>query len=114
MFLALVISTMFFFNIERPAFVVAQGMQESHMNQFEIGKYGERGAFQVREKYWGRVPRDLKGQIIQNEKIVGSLHKRYKSWPLVFERYNGKGKDARRYSTDVISKVFSIHYFGYC
>lgn len=101
--------------ISRPELTVAQGMAESKMNPYAIGRHGERGAFQVIERHWGKVPKDIQGQQRQNERIMdellqasgGSLHG-------ALRRYNGSGKAARRYANRVAASAIRVAILGRC
>jgi len=88
--------------LERPHLTVAQGYIESNMNRRARGKAGEKGAFQVREKYWGKVPKDLKGQAFQSERIMNELLKNCGGdLFLAVAKYNGSGDASFRYARKV-------------
>ena len=59
--------------LERPVLTIAQGQVESRLNPKAVGKAGERGAWQVMEKTWGKVPKKLDGQARQAERILQEL-----------------------------------------
>lgn len=59
--------------LERPTLSYAQGMVESNLKVNAVGKAKEKGAWQVREKYWGKVPATIEEQALQNEKIMDEL-----------------------------------------
>lgn len=59
--------------LERPLVTIAQGQIESGLNPKAVGASGEKGAYQVLEKYWGKVPRTLEAQARQAESILNSL-----------------------------------------
>lgn len=111
MITALILNTFFLFApLDRPALTLAQGYTESGMNIKAVGKKGEKGAFQVIEKHWGKVPKTWKKQADQNQEIInelldvcnGDIKK-------AVTKYNGKGKDARIYTAKVFKKAISIH-----
>jgi hypothetical protein len=88
--------------VSYPDVTLAQGFVESKMNIFAVGKAREQGAYQIREKYWGKVPRTFTGQTQQADRILmellGSNHGDI--WKAV-ERYNGRGKASRVYRAKV-------------
>jgi hypothetical protein len=89
--------------LERPHLTIAQGYVESNMNMKAKGKFGEKGAWQVRECYWGKVPKDLKGQAFQAERILNVLLKSsnnnmYKA----IAKYNGSGDASFKYANKVM------------
>lgn len=59
--------------LERPHLTIAQGLVESNLNPKAKGKTGERGAWQVIPKQWGKVPKKLGQQAVQAEKILNEL-----------------------------------------
>jgi hypothetical protein len=80
------------------------------MNVSAKGKAGERGAFQVKPKDWGKVPKKWKDQADQNEKIIKELLEAKKgNFHKTVVAYNGKGKKADRYARKVFAKALSIH-----
>lgn len=89
-------------HLERPVLTVQQGYIESNMNAKAVGKAKEKGAWQVREKYWGKVPKELPAQAEQAEKILNDLllESRYDLFLSTY-RYNGKGKAAVRYAVNL-------------
>lgn len=88
---------------KRPALSAAQAIVESRGNIKARGKAGEKGAWQVREKYWGKVPGSAVKQALQNERIIEDLIRATGGLPLAVERYNGTGKKARVYSRKVLT-----------
>lgn len=97
----------------RPEITLAQAHIESHGNAHAIGKAGERGAWQVRPKIWGAVPADLHGQQMQNERIMEELMRANKGdLEKSLIRYNGKGKQARRYAKRVILAAVRVALLG--
>jgi soluble lytic murein transglycosylase-like protein len=59
--------------LERPVLTHAQGQVESNLNPKAKGKAGERGAWQVLPREWGKVPKTLLGQARQSESILNEL-----------------------------------------
>jgi len=102
---ALVLSAYF----ANPLLVIAQGHVESNMNPYAIGRAKEKGAFQVIEKHWGKVPKSIYLQARQNERIIASLREESNGriWTAV-RKYNGKGKKSREYTWKVQRKVIQI------
>ena len=95
--------------MERPCLVLAQGYVESRLNPYAIGKKKEKGAFQVRKKYWGKVPRDSRMQIKQYEYIMNIILSENKGCiKTAIRKYNGKGKAARKYYCLVRQKALEI------
>lgn len=93
--------------IERHHVVTAQGYIESNMNRKAVGKAGEKGAFQVKECEWGKVPKDLKGQALQNERILNELLKESSNdLYTAIRKYNGRGWRAARYASKVRRMAF--------
>lgn len=80
-----------------PQVSMSIGQVESGMKITAVGKAGERGAFQVREKYWGKVPKTLKGQMEQHNDILLDLVNEHGTLPKAIKAYNGKGSKAKRY-----------------
>ena len=106
-------SMLMFYGIQRPQLVEAQAMVESSMNPYARGKHGEKGAYQVIEKHWGKVPTNLYLQTKQNEAIINSLgggHP-YGVHNAVL-RYNGAGAQARCYRRTVFAKALRISLLG--
>lgn len=92
------------FYLERPHLTIAQGMVESGLNQYAIGKSKEKGAWQVREKYWGKVPNKLHEQAQQSERILNELLRESRNdLYTAITKYNGSGPEAVRY-TKVVRK----------
>lgn len=69
----LIATSLLAFQLERPHITLAQGLVESNLNPYAIGKVKEKGAWQVIEKEWGRVPKGMDKQALQNEKILNEL-----------------------------------------
>lgn len=111
MITALVLNTFFLFMpLERPVLTVAQGYVESGHNVRARGKAGEKGAYQVKEEVWGKVPKSWRGQTRQNEEIVNVLlSENHDNLSKAVLRYNGKGKGARKYVAKVRQRALSIH-----
>lgn len=111
----LLVLTSPFPELKRPEIVISQGHIESGMNRFAVGKTREKGAFQVREKYWGKVPRDLKGQMLQNEDIMDELLEANDDClETALVRYNGRGRKAREYAKKVIRGAIEVAIIGRC
>jgi hypothetical protein len=99
--------------LAHPEITISQGMTESKLNQYAGGRNHDKGAFQVIEKYWGKVPDDLRGQVLQNERIMeellkvtgGDLH-------AALRKYNGKGRAAKRYADRVIHGALRFSILG--
>ena len=101
--------------IKRVELVTAQGIVESNLHPFVIGKDKEKGAFQVIERLHGKVPKDTFKQIKQNEEILDELleevnHDTFKATM----RYNGSGQKAVRYAKKVRRLALEISMLGYC
>jgi hypothetical protein len=103
---ALVLSAYF----ANPLLMVSQGYVESNMNSMATGKAKEKGAFQVIEKHWGKVPRNIYLQAKQNESIIETLKRESNDnciWTAI-RKYNGQGKKAREYTWKVQKKAIQI------
>lgn len=98
--------------LERPHITIAQGYIESGMNVYAVGSRKEKGAWQVQEKHWGKVPGDLKGQAEQSERILNELLKSSSGDICVaLARYNGRGTQALQYVRKVRKMAFEIALF---
>lgn len=101
------------FDLQRPALTSAQSLVESGANIYAIGSVGERGAFQVREKYWGKVPKDMLSQARQAESILDSLIIECNGDTYIaLQRYNGIGSAATNYAEAVIGKAIELTLLG--
>ena len=111
MITALILNTFFLFApLERPVLTVGQGYIESGHRTRAIGKAGERGAFQVRECIWGKVPRGWKKQADQAEDILNDLlTENHGCMNKAVTKYNGSGKKARIYQAKVFKKSIDIY-----
>jgi len=94
--------------LTRPSISLAIGQVESNMNYKAIGKDKEKGAFQVREKYWGKVSKNPRSQFIQHNKILNDLTHEHLEIELAVERYNGEGTQAKQYRDKVRQKALEI------
>lgn len=101
--------------LQRHSLTMAQGIIESNLNPKAKGSCGERGAWQVLEKEWGKVPKTLVGQARQAEKILNTLLVENKN--NLFEsliKYNSfknraKGK---KYAIKVCKKALELTIIG--
>ena len=92
--------------LERPELTLTQGYVESNMNRNARGKKGEKGAWQVREKYWGKVPKHLLGQAQQSERILNELlAESNNNLHTALRKYNGRGAKAVKYANQVRKKT---------
>lgn len=81
-----------------PQVSLSIGHIESGMCASAVGRCGERGAFQVIPKHWGRVPKTLRRQMDQHNRVLVDLHRECGGDLLAaVVRYNGRGKKARGY-----------------
>lgn len=84
--------------LQRPILTEAIGRVESGMQPGARGKHGERGAFQIQARYWGKVPAELHAQALQHEWVLDELLRECGGRvEQAVERYNGRGAAARRY-----------------
>jgi len=59
---------------KRPALMAAIAVVESNGKPEAVGDRGKsKGAFQVQERHWGKVPSDAVGQALQAERILEEL-----------------------------------------
>ena len=95
--------------LSNPFLTLAQGTVESNLNRLVTGTYKEQGAFQVRPKIWGDVPKDFLGQAKQYQRIMLELVAKNQGdvWEAV-EDYNGSGKQAVRYREKVEREVIRV------
>lgn len=98
--------------LSSPTITIAQSIIESGANPNAIGKYGEKGAMQVIEKDWGKVPKHYGKQLQQGDKIRESLIKEYSSPRIGLKRYNGIGRAADKYASKVITKALELTLLG--
>lgn len=88
--------------LARPHITTAQGIVESGLNPKAVNG-GAKGAWQVKEKYWGKVPKDLNGQARHAEKVLSFIMKRDKcSVREALMKYNGSGPSSVRYADKVL------------
>jgi len=90
----------------------AQGLVESNLNPWVVGKAKEHGAWQVIEKYHGRVPATILGQFWHYTAIMDGLITEYKTVEKAITRYNGSGEKARRYCRRVQKKALELTLLG--
>lgn len=60
-------------NLKRPGLTIPIGQVESQLNPRARGRAGEKGAWQVIERWHGKVPKGLKRQARQHEQIMDGL-----------------------------------------
>lgn len=95
-----------------PSLSISMGHVESGMNPKAVGRAGERGAFQVQAKYWGKVPKTLRGQMVQHDAVLLELLRECGELPLAVTRYNGQGTRAKRYLGKVTREVLERELLG--
>jgi hypothetical protein len=96
-----------------PQVSMAIGHVESGLKTTAVGRAGERGAFQVMSRHWGRVPKTLRGQMLQHNRILCELNRECGGdLPRAIARYNGKGRKARRYLGRVTHEVLERELLG--
>ena len=99
--------------LKRPVLTKAIGVIESGLNPFARGKHHERGAYQVIERHWGKVPRQLHEQGLQHERILEELLKASGgNVENAVRRYNGRGQKAARYARRVRREAIQIALLG--
>lgn len=77
--------------------LISMAIEESLGNPVAVGRYGEKGAWQVLDSYWGDVPEDLHGQAGQAERIMRELLISVKGDKKeALARYNGGGEPSGR------------------
>ena len=70
--------------------LLSTAIEESHCDKEALGTSGEQGAWQVIGSEWGPVPKDLRGQARQAERIIRGLLIDTKGKPIkAMARYNG-------------------------
>lgn len=85
-----------------PILSLGIGMTESAMNPYVTGKHKEQGPFQIRERYWGKVPKSTVSQYKQHDKILVELMQNHNQNSMkAVEQYNGKGLAAKKYAKTV-------------
>lgn len=96
-----------------PQVSLSIGTIESGMKTTAVGKAGEKGAFQVREKYWGKVPKKLKGQMKQhNDILLELMEANNHDINKAIKSYNGTGKQAKRYLCKVVKLTLQREILG--
>ena len=94
---------------ERHHLVQAQAIVESGVNQYAAGRAGERGAWQVIGRIWGRVPRSYPAQRAQHVKIMDTLVEECcGDVPTAIRRYNGSGRATWVYLGKVRRKTIEL------
>ena len=97
----------------RASLIEGQGIVESGLNRFAVGKAGEKGIWQVQKRFWGEVPRDVSGQLKQHNRIMDSLMKANNgNLEIAITRYNGRGKKAKAYYAKVRKKTIEVELIG--
>lgn len=89
-------------SLERPHLTIAQGLVESNLDSRAVGTSGEKGGWQVIEKYWGKVPTGIVSQARQSERILNEI--RENNLCGLFDAlvaYNGTGRKAVKYARKV-------------
>lgn len=91
-----------------PATLAAIGAAEGTFNPNEPrGSAGEMGAFRIIPKHWGKVPKDIAGQVRQAERVFAKLVAQY-GYRKAIVRYNGSGPRAEAYAQWVLKQVRRI------
>lgn len=90
----------------------AQGIVESGLNPWAVGKAKERGAWQVIERHHGKVPLSILGQFKQYNGIMSALTREHGTVEKAIIRYNGAGPGARKYCRKVQKKALEITLLG--
>lgn len=103
---AMLLASLSLLELERPELTIEQGKIESNLNVRARGKAGEKGAWQVKEKHWGKVPKTFKGQALQAEDILNELLEASDNdLRTAIRKYNGSGKSAVRYANKVCKRT---------
>lgn len=92
---------------KRPELMAAIAMQESDGTPWAKGKAGEKGAWQVIEKDWGKVSSNPNEQAKQAERILDELLEASGSTRKALSMYNGGSNPKKRsykYADSVILK----------
>jgi hypothetical protein len=80
------------------------------MNHLVTGDKGKsKGAFQVQERHWGKVPKTMKGQMEQHDKILVELLESVGETKGIMA-YNGSGYKAKRYYKKVRKQSFELFF----
>lgn len=96
--------TTVFANSKYPYLLTAIAKVESDYKPQVRGDHGKSfGLYQIQSRYWGIVPDSVEGQTRHAERILECLIRKHGVSKAV-ERYNGSGRDARRYR----QKVFLV------
>ena len=101
--------------LKRPGLTIPQGMIESGLNKRARGKAGEVGAWQVLEKYHGKVPKGLAKQAAHHEQIMDTLIRSHKgSIPEAVMRYNSwrNIKAGNRYLAKVRKRALEYYFIA--
>ncbi|NTW99944.1 MAG: lytic transglycosylase domain-containing protein, partial [Geobacteraceae bacterium] len=70
--------------------LISVAIEESRGDPAAVGSAGEQGAWQVKASSWGLVPKDIRGQACQAERILrGLLARTNGNKKTALARYNG-------------------------
>lgn len=94
-------------NSVNPRLYAAVAKVEADYRPQIIGKAGEKGMFQILEKFHGKVPDDLTGQLRKAESILEPLIKKH-GLRKGISRYNGKGRKAQLYAAKILKTMQEI------
>lgn len=98
-------------NSEYPFIAAAQAVVESQVKPAAVGKHKERGCYQVREKYWGKVSTRLDRQTRQHSVILAALIQEHRGHvKRAIRAYNGSGRKAIRYERMVAKNIAEVMY----
>ena len=93
--------------------LISVAIEESLGDPVAVGSAGEQGAWQVKASHWGAVPKDMRGQAGQAERIIRGLLIGCKGNKIqALARYNGgatpPGK-SYRYAERILKRARHLH-----
>ena len=92
-----------------PVVAAAQAVIESQVKPAAVGRHHERGCYQVRERYWGKVSPRFDRQTQQHSVILTALlEENNHQLKRALRRYNGSGLRAVRYERRVARAIAEI------
>lgn len=94
---------------KRKVLTAVVAKRESRGNPKAVGDSGaSRGLYQVQGKHWKKVSANPEAQTVQHDRIMDELMAETGNLPQAIERYNGQGRDARKYKKETIKESIRL------